>query len=249
MQGQNNTQVTDKITSVTIGDTVSALGKNIIIIYQAVNGKYWFGSNKDGLYSVEGKKIIHYSTTDGLLDNRIRTIQEDKQGNIYNPSLGGINKFDGNIFTALTPIKNNTESNNWKLQPNDLWFNLPGKNGEKGPYRYDGKNLYQLEFPKHNMEDEYFAKFPNNPWSSYEVYDIYKDSKGTMWFGTSNFGVCRYNGNSIQWLYEDHLTNAPNGGSFGIRSILEDKNGKFWFCNTRYRYNIFKIVRMESKKN
>jgi len=88
------------------------------------------------------------------------------------------------------------------------------------------------------MEDEYFAKFPNNPWSSYEVYDIYKDSKGTMWFGTSNFGVCRYNGNSIQWLYEDHLTNAPNGGSFGIRSILEDKNGKFWFCNTRYRYTI-----------
>ena len=51
-------------------------------------------------------------------------------------------------------------------------------------------------------------------------------------------GACRYDGKSFDWLYEDHLTNAPNGGSFGIRSIVEDKEGKFWICNTRYRYNV-----------
>jgi len=39
--------------------------------------------------------------------------------------------------------------------------------------------------------------------------------------------VCRYDGKSILWLYEDHLTNLPNGGSFGIRAILEDKNENF----------------------
>jgi len=51
-----------------------------------------------------------------LLDNRIRSIQEDKQGNIYISSLGGINKFDGHTFTALTAAKNNPPDNNWKLQ-------------------------------------------------------------------------------------------------------------------------------------
>ena len=88
------------------------------------------------------------------------------------------------------------------------------------------------------MADEYFTRFPNNACSPYEIYCIYKDSKGTMWFGTSNFGVCRYDGKSFSWLYEDHLTNVPNGGSFGIRSIIEDAKGKYWFCNRRYRFSI-----------
>jgi len=164
--------------------------------------------------------------------------ESQNQGNIYISTLEGINKFDGHTFTALTAIPSKPSSDNWKLQPDDLWFNILGKNGDKGPYRYDGKNLYQLEFPKHYMADEYFARFPNKSWSPYDVYYIYKDSKGTMWFGTAEFGVCRYDGNSLSWLYEDHLTNSPNGASFGIRSILEDEEGKYWFCNTRYRFNI-----------
>ena len=70
------------------------------------------------------------------------------------------------------------------------------------------------------------------------MYTIYRDSRGHLWFGTADLGACRYDGKSFDWLYEDHLTNVPNGGSFGIRSIVEDKEGKFWICNTRYRYNV-----------
>ena len=40
-------------------------------------------------------------------------------------------------------------------------------------------------------------------------------------------------------MYEKHLTDTKAGGSFGIRSIFEDKDGKFWFCNTQYRYSIY----------
>jgi len=105
--GQNTSRVTDKISTVTIGDTVSELSNSILIIFQAANRKYWFGSDKDGLYCVDRKTIIHFSTKDSLLDNRTRTIQEDKQENIYVSSLGGINKFDGHTLTTLTAIKNN----------------------------------------------------------------------------------------------------------------------------------------------
>ena len=98
------------------------------------------------------------------------------------------------------------------------------------------------------MADDYFRRFPNKAWSPYEVYKIYKDSKGTMWFGTSNFGLCRYDGETLSWLYEDHLTNTPQGGSFGIRSILEDSKGKYWFCNTRYRYDISPETIQEDRK-
>jgi len=223
---------------VKIGKTVSELSKSILLVYQATNGDYWFGSDIDGIYRYDGKTITHFSENDGLSNNRIRSIQEDKQGNIYFATLGGISKFDGQTFTTMTSVNSTSSNDNWKLQPDDLWFTMTGKNGEKGPYRYDGKNLYQLEFPKHYLADNYFEENPNKPWNPYEVYSIYKDSKGIMWFGTGTFGVCRYDGKSFSWLYEDHLTNVPNGGSFGIRSVIEDTKGFFWICNTNYRYNI-----------
>lgn len=235
--GQAQKPVSTKSVS-NVGTSVSELSKSILVVFQASNGDYWFGSDADGVYRYNGKTTIRYSEADGLSNNRIRSIQEDKLGNIYIATLGGINKFDGKTLTSLTAIKSNSSKDNWKLQPDDLWFCMPGKNGDKGPYRYDGTNLYQLKFPGHHLEAEYFEKHPNNAWSPYEVYYIYKDSKGTMWFGTSNFGLCRYDGLSHSWLYEEHLTNVPNGGSFGIRSIIEDAKGKYWFCNTRYRYQI-----------
>ena len=224
-------------TTIAKGDTVSALDKTIWIIFQDQNNHYWFGSNGQGVYRYDGKTILHFSTKDGLLNDSIRGINEDKSGNVFIASLGGINKFDGQRFTTL-PI---LESTDWKLDSNDLWFSILGKTGENGPYRYDGKSLYHLKFPKHYLEDEYYKNFPNMPWSPYEVYTIYKDSKGNIWFGTSNFGICRFDGKSLSWMYEEHLTLIEGGGSFGIRSIIKDKQGKFWFCNTSYRYNILPV--------
>ncbi|MBK6838527.1 MAG: hypothetical protein IPG90_09815 [Bacteroidetes bacterium] len=49
--------------------------------------------------------MLQFSTKNGLSGNRIRSIQEDKQGNIFISSLGGINKFDGQTLTTLTPVK------------------------------------------------------------------------------------------------------------------------------------------------
>lgn len=229
---------TNSYTPLPVGEPVTALSNSLILVFQAADGSYWFGSDRDGLYHLEGKKMTHFSTKDGLPDNRIRSIQEDKEGTIYIATLGGISRFNGQFFTTLTPIKSNAPGENWKLQPNDLWFCMAGKNGDKGPYRYDGQNLYQLQFPKSPQEEAYLYRAPANAWSPYEVYTLFKDKRGTMWFGTGNLGVCRYDGKSFRWLYEDHLTNIPGGGSFGIRSIFEDQKGAFWICNTRQRFRI-----------
>jgi ligand-binding sensor domain-containing protein len=111
-----------------------------------------------------------------------------------------------------------------------------GKKDESGPYRYDGKTLYNLEFPKHYLHDEFMANGINPFFSPYEIYCIYKDRQGVMWFGTSVFGACRFDGQTVKWMYEKDLTIVPAGGSFGIRSIFEDKDGSFWLCNTWHRY-------------
>jgi hypothetical protein len=108
-----------------------------------------------------------------------------------------------------------------------------------GPYRYDGTSLYHLEFPKIALEDDYYSKFPRVPYSPYGVYTIHRDSRGSLWFGTSTFGVCRYDGKSFTWITEDELTELDDGPAFGVRGIIEDKDGKFWFSNLLHRHDAY----------
>jgi ligand-binding sensor domain-containing protein len=231
VQTKNNASNADNSNKLALGDTVNKLGDHLWYVFQDTKNNYWFGSNGEGVYRYDGKTIVNFTTKDGLANDTVRQIQEDKFGNIFISTFSGINKFDGKTFTTLQPIK----SKEWKLEPNDLWFYILGKKNE-GAYRYDGKKLYSLEFPKHYLHDEIYPRVVNSFFSPYEVYSIYKDRKGAMWFGTSVFGACRFDGETVKWMYEDDLTYVPNGGTFGIRSIFEDKEGSFWLCNTWHRY-------------
>ncbi|HEX2896903.1 MAG TPA: two-component regulator propeller domain-containing protein [candidate division Zixibacteria bacterium] len=234
----DNSTLTDHNSTIAIGDTVIELGNNIMVIYQDKKNNYWFGSWVDGVYWYDGKTTLHFTTKDGLSHDRIDEIQEDKLGNIYFRTSGGINKFDGQKFTTLS-IANNS-NNEWKLEPNDLWFKSSQDSGLV--YRYDGVVLHRLTFPNTKLIDEYNASHPRSnqsfPFKPYDVYSIYKDSKGNIWFGTAVLGVCRYNGRTVDWISEDDVTELHNGPANGVRAIIEDKDGFFWF-NSMYRYNVY----------
>jgi ligand-binding sensor domain-containing protein len=78
-----------------IGKTVSELDNQIWKIFQDSKGKYWFGSNGKGIYRLDGNELKLFTTIDGLVNDTIRGIQEDKDGNIYIETPKGISKFDG----------------------------------------------------------------------------------------------------------------------------------------------------------
>lgn len=204
-----------------IGDTVAELGKSIKLVYQDSKLNYWFASWENGLYRYDGKTIIHFTAKGNLPDNRIEDIKEDKSGNIYFNTSKGISKFDGQNFTTLTVTDSDNE---WRLQPDDLWFKSALFPEEV--YRYDGKFLYKMQFPKHPTYS-----------NTYAVYCIYEDSKGKVWFGTNPLGVFRYNGKSIDWISEEDVAELHDGPANGVRSICEDKDGYFWF-NSGYRYSV-----------
>jgi ligand-binding sensor domain-containing protein len=210
------------------GEIVAELDKAILYILQAKDGTYWFGSNERGVYRYDGKALVNFTTVDGLVSNRIRGIQEDKAGNIYFTTYEGISKFDGQTFVTLNaPAK--ADATQWKLQPDDLWFVGPPDAGVV--FRYDGNVLHRLQFPRTKLGDEHFermprSKFPNAIYSPYDVYYILRDSKGNLWFGSTCVGVCRFDGKSFHWFTDSTLVEAP------VRSILEDKNGNFWFTYT-----------------
>lgn len=215
----------------TIGKVVQKLDHRIWQVFEDKSGNYWFGSDSAGVFKFDGKTIVQYTVEDGLSSNQIRQILEDKLGNMFFSTIGGIDKFDGKVFSKLEPIK----STEWKLNPDDLWFQMLGNSKVGGPFRYDGKKLYNLQFPSHPRNEERIKQGVSPFFGPYEVYSIYKDRRGHMWFGTSVLGACRFDGEKIEWMYEEDLTIVPAGGSFGIRSVFEDSHGDFWICNSQQR--------------
>ncbi len=218
------------------GDTVREMSNNIMVIYQDTKDNFWFGSWQDGLYKYDGNSMIHFTSKDGLLSNRVEEIKEDNLGNVYINTSKGLCQYKGGRFLTISETMDAYSS--WTLKPDDLWFKCLEYNGYV--YRLDGNNLYKLQLPKSKLGEDYMKEHPNYP-NPYQVYCIYKDSNHNIWFGTSTLGVCRYNGISFDWISEQDLTEIHNGPSNGVRSIVEDKSGYFWF-NTAYRYNVYNRI-------
>lgn len=218
--------------TVHLGDTVNALGNSIMVVFQDKNKNYWFGSWETGVYKYNGNTLINYTTKHGLHDNRVDEIKEDEAGNLYFTSANihsVIAKYDGTNFSKLTAVA----SDYWQLNPNDLWFKYSYGNTKK-VYRYTGTTLYELELPN-----------PQNLTMPFDVYSIYHDKKGSIWFGTNPVGVCRFNGITFDWITEEDVTEFRDEGANGVRSITEDQQGDFWF-NTEFRYSIYDSTTLSS---
>ncbi len=223
-----------EIKSFEIGKTVSNLDDRIWAVFQDFQDNYWFGSNGKGLYHFDGKVLKLITSKNGLIDNTIRGIQEDDNGNILIETPKGVSKFNGKNFTTLKVIQ--SEYNQWKLEPNDLWFNC--NSNANNVYRYDGDNLIELQLPKKDIENIFGINNNETSYSPYSVYGIDKDKKGNIWFGTILAGAFRFDGKSFLWIGEKELTRLENGREPGVRSILEDKNGDIWLSNFRSKYKI-----------
>ena len=228
-----NVTIADPNPNIAKGDTVSDIGKNIRCIFQDKKDNFWFGSDGQGVYRYDGKNIILFTTRDGLSNNQIQTIQEDKSGSIWFGTADGVSRFDGRAFSIPTRKFgiDNTSTTAWEKDREDLWFQA-----KEGLYRYEGNSLNHLQFPKTDLDAEYYSKYPGNSVSPYSVYSIFKDSKGNLWFGTEYLGVCRYDGKDFTWFNKKGL------GGAAVRAIFEDKKGNFWFSN-----NGFGVFRYDGK--
>lgn len=193
-------------------------------------GNLWFGTSKEGVYQYNGKEFTQFTKKDGLCDNLIFLIFEDKAGDIWFGSKSKISRYDGKKFTTLlipgsvgSSFLSNNSINNNASEKNELWSMMQDRNGTvwlgttEGIYCYDGKSFTRFLDNKSIL----------NPSSVHLKWTqcIFEDKSGAIWFGSwvlANEGICRYDpkrtgGKSI--------TQYKPYGEGWVRSILEDKNG------------------------
>lgn len=213
-------------------DTFPRISDNIMSVYQDSKNNYWFGSWKDGVYKFDGKKVTHFTSKNGLPSDRVEEIKEDKFGNVFINTNKGLCKYDGIMMQEIAA--SSPKDGRWQLKPDDLWF----KSIVRGHVtRYDGEALHHLKIPTCDIGEAYMTKNPKAT-SPYDIYWIYKDSRGSIWFGTCLVGAFRYNGVSFDWISEEDVTELHDGPANGVRSIIEDSEGFFWF-NAAYKYKVY----------
>lgn len=182
-------------------------------------GHYWFGT-EEGLAEIaisddgSSRELVnHYSTADGLSNNAVLSIYEDKNGMLWIGTRGeGINKLNPqNASMQLVTDPNGSLSNVLSISADDdgnLWFGTGGR----GVCRYDATTRSITSFSK------------KDGLSSNAITDVFKDSRGDMWFGTLDAGAMRIRGEDIETFgREQGFSLKP------IRAITEDLGGRLWF--------------------
>lgn len=159
-------------------------------------GNFWFGTSGSGVYYYDGKSFQHFTTREGLVNNSVMPIYEDKAGIIWLGTGGGVSCYDGKSFQNFTTSDGLTNHDVHAIvedKTGKIWF------GTRGAISiYDGKTVTTLT-------DKDGKTFRN-------VWSIIKDKKGNIWFGAD--GLWRYDGSAFTQIDQT-----------GAGVIIEDKKG------------------------
>lgn len=200
--GKSFTNLTGKIGSLRYWD-----------VLEDRRGNIWIATTDSGVYCYNGKSFQHFTTREGLANNAVIFIYEDRAGNIWFGTGGGASCYDGKSFRNFTTkdgLPDNGIHTILEDKTGKLWF---GTNGDA--CYYDGKTFTVFR----NKEGKAF----NNVWS------IIEDREGNIWFGGSiiedkkgstlfvSAGLWRYDGSTF--------TKVTSGGA---SAIMEDKQGNIW---------------------
>jgi ligand-binding sensor domain-containing protein len=176
-------------------------------------GNLWFATTDSGVYHYDGKSFQHFTTREGLANNAVMSIYEDKTGIIWFGTGGGVSRYDGKSFRNFTKkdgLPNNAITTILEDKTGKLWI---GTRGEA--CFYDGKTFTVFR----NQDGKAF----NNVWGMTE------DKKGNIWFGATiiedrkgdtlvvTAGLWRYDGSNFTKVTQR-----------GASAIIEDKKGNIW---------------------
>lgn len=171
------------------------------------NNKKWIGSSY-ALYSYDDTIWKKFQPEGGLIDDEIRVIKADANGNMNIGTYNGISKVINNDWISTNA--DNVGVN--YLRVSDLLFE--GKN-QWIANEWAGEIIYYNGTTYEKYDWLNVKEIP-----SYYINRIFKDSKGNKWFAFED-GLVKYNG--TKWTqYKSELINTK------VKSITEDKKGNIW---------------------
>lgn len=180
-------------------------------------GNLWFGTHVGGISRYDGHSFTNYTSSHGLVENRINNIMEDKAGILWVSTNSGVNKFNGTTFSNFGNFKD--VKHILEDREGNFWFAT-----WNGLYKYAGDSIIQF-----SESDGLTTK---------KVTVIDEDKNGTIWVGTDE-GLFAYNDHLLQTNNSTEDISAGDVKRFtriksidkNINSLCIDKNNNVW-CGT-----------------
>lgn len=191
-------------------------------------GNTWFTSADSGVYlnnprQAVGKSIQHFTTKDGLANNQVLSVYENKAGIIWFGTGGGISRYDpsATLRAGGKSFRNFTSPNaplfykekKWNNEINTIIEDKTGKLwvGTRGDaFVYDGKK---------------FTTLTHRGQPFLHVTAIMEDKKGNIWLSGFNGFKGGYRPGGLYRYDGSNFTKVSERGAY---AIIEDKNGNIW---------------------
>lgn len=173
-----------------------------------------------------------YNMDNGLSNNRVNAITQDKNGFMWFGTDDGLCRFDGIKFK--TYILSDYIDENASSYITHLF--IDSKN-----MMWIGTNNGIIVFDYINNKFKAFKAFTGDSIKiATPILDIAEDKDGNVWIGTDGQGVFKFNLNEKQRLTSFNYSGNKNVNRKMVTTICEDSKNNIWFgtySDGLYRYN------------
>jgi signal transduction histidine kinase/ligand-binding sensor domain-containing protein len=186
-------------------------GVHVRNIYRDHSGALWAGTDGDGVYRIAGPVTTRWTYRDGLSNNFIRAMTQDRDRTMWIATDAGLNHLIGDgaqvrIVSYQTQDGLAYASTRCLLEDRsgDLWIGT-----DRGL--------------SHMHNGVFVQDVATVAMAQMKVWAIHEDVDGGLWFGTRNNGLLRLRAGILS-----HFTTQDGLASNAIYEILEDGNGHLW---------------------
>ncbi len=179
-------------------------------IYQDREGNLWMGSDGGGLVELRRRRLVTYTTEDGLPSDSVRSVTDDGAGGFWIATFGGLAHWRAGKFTNYTDrdgMLSYDVATLCRARDGTLWI---------------GSNYGLTQF----KSGRFVNYGPKQGLSDPPVHAIMEDRDGSLWVGTEG-GLNRLRDGQFKvWHRSDGLV------SDDVRFIMQAADGALWLGTT-----------------
>jgi len=181
--------------------------------------------------TVLNKLFTQYTTNDGLSQNTVRDIHQDKRGFIWLATTYGLNRFDGKEFKTynIDRFSNHALTNHWinaieEDSKGSIWLATNG--GGLNKLAHDMETIERVvDVSKQFIKDD-------------RIISLHIANDSTLWIGTFK-GLARYNINTKKFIETPFKLRAEKEQITLVHEFLTDEKQNTWIATDKglFRWN------------
>ena len=181
-------------------------------------GSLWVGTMNDGVYRICGGVADHYGVSDGLSGNSVGLLFEDREGNIWVLTDGGLDMFRDTALISYTTRQ--------RVSDSDFHSVMALRNGAVWIGTGGALNILRKQDGKTAIFDRKV--------SGQEVGPMLEDHSGVVWLGV-DLALMRFDNGRFREIGGQRFASLG-----GVDAIAEDSGGTIWVLT--HKNQLFSIV-------